>query len=37
MTAAAPGIIATTMLNAHYDTHEAYVFALAREMRRNTS
>src|SRR5215831_8799728 len=34
MTAAAPGIIATTMLNAHYDTHEAYVFALAREMRK---
>ncbi len=33
MTAAAPGIIATTMLNAHYDTHEAYVFALARQMR----
>jgi 5-methyltetrahydropteroyltriglutamate--homocysteine methyltransferase len=32
MTAAAPGIIATTMLNAHYDTHEAYVFALARQM-----
>ena len=34
MTAAAPGIIATTMLNAHYDTHEAYVFALAREMKK---
>src|SRR5260370_4799043 len=34
MTAAAPGIIATTMLNAHYDTHEAYVFALARQMRK---
>ena len=34
MTAASPGIIATTMLNAHYDTHEAYVFALAREMRK---
>ena len=34
MTAAAPGIIATTMLNAYYDTHEAYVFALAREMRK---
>lgn len=34
MTAASPGIIATTMLNAHYDSHEAYVFALAREMRR---
>ena len=34
MTAASPGIIATTMLNAHYDTHERYVFALAREMRK---
>jgi 5-methyltetrahydropteroyltriglutamate--homocysteine methyltransferase len=34
MTAAAPGIIATTMLNAHYDSHEAYVFALARQMRK---
>ena len=32
MTAASPGIIATTMLNAHYERHEAYVFALAREM-----
>jgi 5-methyltetrahydropteroyltriglutamate--homocysteine methyltransferase len=32
MTAASPGIIATTMLNAFYDSHEAYVFALAREM-----
>jgi 5-methyltetrahydropteroyltriglutamate--homocysteine methyltransferase len=34
MTAAAPGIIATTMLNAHYDSHEKYVFAIAREMRK---
>ena len=34
MTAASPGIIATTMLNAHYDSHEAYVFALARQMRK---
>ena len=34
MTAAAPGIIATTLLNAHYDSHEAYVFALARQMRK---
>ncbi len=33
MTAPSPGIIATTMLNAHYDSHEAYVNALAREMR----
>ncbi|HEY1708174.1 MAG TPA: cobalamin-independent methionine synthase II family protein [Rhizomicrobium sp.] len=34
MTAPSPGIIATTMLNAHYDSHEAYVFALAREMKK---
>lgn len=34
MTSASPGIIATTMLNAHYATHEDYVFALAREMRK---
>lgn len=34
MTAASPGIIATTMLNAHYASHEDYVFALAREMRK---
>jgi 5-methyltetrahydropteroyltriglutamate--homocysteine methyltransferase len=34
MTAASPGIIATTMLNAHYDSHERYVFALAAQMRR---
>ncbi|MBV8407627.1 MAG: cobalamin-independent methionine synthase II family protein [Alphaproteobacteria bacterium] len=34
MTAASPGIIATTLLNAHYDSHEAYVFALAREIRK---
>ena len=34
MTAASPGIIATTLLNAHYDSYEAYVFALAREMRK---
>ncbi|MCS6924483.1 MAG: cobalamin-independent methionine synthase II family protein [Candidatus Binatia bacterium] len=34
MTAAAPGIIATTMLNAYYDSHERYVFALAEEMRK---
>ncbi len=33
MTAASPGIIATTMINAHYDTHEAYLDALAREMK----
>ena len=34
MTAASPGIIATTMLNAFYDSHEKYVFALAREMKK---
>ena len=34
MTAASPGIIATTLLNAHYDSHEAYVFALARQLRK---
>ncbi len=34
MTSASPGAIASTMLNAHYDTHEAYVRALAREMRK---
>jgi len=32
MTAPSPGIIATTLLNAHYDTYEAYVFALARQI-----
>ena len=34
MTAPSPGIISTTMLNAFYDSHEKYVFALAREMRK---
>ncbi len=32
MTAASPGIISTTMLNAYYDTHDAYLDAIAREM-----
>lgn len=32
--AAAPGIIATTMLNAYCDAHERYVFPLAEEMRK---
>jgi 5-methyltetrahydropteroyltriglutamate--homocysteine methyltransferase len=32
-TAPSPGIVATTMMNAHYDSHEAYVTALARELR----
>ena len=34
MTAASPGIIATTMRNSHYTSYEAYVFALADEMRK---
>jgi 5-methyltetrahydropteroyltriglutamate--homocysteine methyltransferase len=34
MTAASPGTIATILLNAHYDSHERYVMALAREMRK---
>jgi 5-methyltetrahydropteroyltriglutamate--homocysteine methyltransferase len=33
MTAPSPGIVATTMVNAHYDSHEAYLMALARELR----
>ena len=33
MTAPSPGIISTTMLNAFYDSHEAYLAAIAREMR----
>jgi 5-methyltetrahydropteroyltriglutamate--homocysteine methyltransferase len=32
MTAASPGIISSTMLNAYYDSHEAYLDAIAREM-----
>ena len=32
MTAASPGIISTTMLNAFYDSHDAYLDAIAREM-----
>jgi 5-methyltetrahydropteroyltriglutamate--homocysteine methyltransferase len=32
LTAPSPGIIATTMLNAFYDSYEAYLAALAREM-----
>lgn len=34
MSAASPGIISTTLLNAYYPTHEDYVFALAREMKK---
>jgi 5-methyltetrahydropteroyltriglutamate--homocysteine methyltransferase len=33
MTAPSPGIISTTMLNAHYESHDAYLAALAAEMR----
>jgi 5-methyltetrahydropteroyltriglutamate--homocysteine methyltransferase len=32
MTAPSPGIIASTMLNAYYDTNETYLAAIAREM-----
>jgi 5-methyltetrahydropteroyltriglutamate--homocysteine methyltransferase len=32
MTAASPGIISSTMLNAYYGSHEAYLNAIAREM-----
>jgi len=34
MTAASPGIIATTLLNAYYDSYERYVFALAQQIQR---
>ncbi|PYN98282.1 MAG: methionine synthase [Candidatus Rokuibacteriota bacterium] len=34
MTAASPGVIATIMLDAFYGSHERYVHALAREMRK---
>ncbi|HTY55946.1 MAG TPA: cobalamin-independent methionine synthase II family protein [Candidatus Binataceae bacterium] len=34
MTAAAPGIIATTMLNAYFDTYDKYVLAVAEEIRK---
>ena len=33
MTAPSPGIISTTMLNAYYDSHDAYLKAIAREMK----
>ena len=32
MTAASPGIVATTMMNHYYDTHQAYIDALAHGM-----
>ena len=34
MSAASPGIIALTLGNAHYSSHEEYVMALAEEMRK---
>jgi 5-methyltetrahydropteroyltriglutamate--homocysteine methyltransferase len=34
MTAASPGVIATILLSTHYRTHEEYIAALAREMRK---
>jgi 5-methyltetrahydropteroyltriglutamate--homocysteine methyltransferase len=34
MTAASPGVIATILLSAHYRSHEDYIRALAREMRK---
>jgi 5-methyltetrahydropteroyltriglutamate--homocysteine methyltransferase len=33
MTAPAPGIVSTTMLNAWYDSQQSYLAAIAREMR----
>ena len=32
MTAPSPGIVATTMLNQHYDSHKAYLTALAKAL-----
>ena len=34
MTAASPGIITTTMLNAYYGSHAAYVLAVAEQMKK---
>ena len=34
MTAVSPGTAATILLNAHYNSHEDYIAALAREMRK---
>jgi 5-methyltetrahydropteroyltriglutamate--homocysteine methyltransferase len=33
MTSPSPGIISTTMLNAYYSSHDAYLDAIAREMK----
>src|ERR1700692_1821123 len=32
MTAPSPGLVATTMLNQHYDSHETYLTALAKAL-----
>ncbi|MFI5344323.1 MAG: epoxyalkane--coenzyme M transferase [Chlamydiales bacterium] len=34
VTSPSPGIVSTTMLNAFYDSHESYLFALADEMQK---
>ena len=34
MTAASPGIVALTLANRYYDSHEDYLFALAEELRK---
>ena len=34
MTAASPGVVALTLANRYYDSHEDYVFALAQELRK---
>jgi 5-methyltetrahydropteroyltriglutamate--homocysteine methyltransferase len=34
MTAVSPGTAATILLNAHYDSHERYIMALAEELRK---
>lgn len=34
LTAPSPGVVATTLENAHYDSHEDYLAALARELRK---
>ncbi|MCE2500875.1 MAG: cobalamin-independent methionine synthase II family protein [Dehalococcoidia bacterium] len=34
MTAASPGIVALTLANRYYDSHEDYVFTLAEELRK---
>jgi|TARA_B100000745_G_C20132229_1_gene387994 5-methyltetrahydropteroyltriglutamate--homocysteine methyltransferase len=34
MTAASPGIVTTTMMNEYYDSHEKYLAAIAREMKK---